>query len=261
MACGDNPVLSKQPLSPRGALVTRETREWKMPEYKKLLWTTVAGLAAALCFSGAAVAQKGGGGGRGGGGGGSRGGAGPSMGGRGMGPSGGGWGGNRGRDFDDRRGFGGGWYGWGLGWDDWGWGSYGSWYGDDYDSYRSFYPSPLPFNGGPGAPSAGMSLDDEASTAVRINVRVPVDAEVWVEGARTTQAGRMRRFVSPPLDPDRNYTYTVRARWHDNDDVEVDRTRKVQVSAGDAITVNFLSSQGGAKKPAQPLLPPPAPVR
>jgi uncharacterized protein (TIGR03000 family) len=105
-------------------------------------------------------------------------------------------------------------------------------------------------------PSAPSAASDAAGTSVRINVRVPADAEVWVEGAKTSQTGPRRTFVSPPLDPDETYTYSVRARWRGAEG-EVDRTRKAQVSGGDEVTLNFV----GTGKPAEPLLPPPTPIR
>jgi uncharacterized protein (TIGR03000 family) len=104
--------------------------------------------------------------------------------------------------------------------------------------------------------SAVPAPREPAGTAVQINVRVPADAEVWVEGTKTTQTGTRRTFISPPLDPDEIYTYSVRARWHGADG-EVDRTRKAQVSAGDEITLNFV----GTGKPSESLLPPPTPIR
>jgi uncharacterized protein (TIGR03000 family) len=48
---------------------------------------------------------------------------------------------------------------------------------------------------------------------VYLNVQVPADAEVWIDGAKTTQMGANRRFASPPLTPGKNYTYEVTATW------------------------------------------------
>jgi len=224
-------------------------------------------LAAGLWLATPSLAQKGSGGGRGGGGG-AHGSPGPSFSGRSWGgPSGQwrggpGWGAGR-RDWDDRRGFGGGWYGYGGGLDNWGWGGWGypdwydrPWYWDDYAFYRHGYPSLPPTIAVPGD-LANVPSDDEADTAVRINVRVPADAEVWVEEEQTSQMGALRRFVSPPLDPAGTYTYTVRARWRDQGG-EVERTRKAQVKAGDEITLSFLTS--ARDKRPESALPPPVPV-
>jgi uncharacterized protein (TIGR03000 family) len=222
---------------------------------KRFWFMAAIGLTAASIYVSDTYAQKGGGG---------RGGAGPSMSGRGPGgPSGGqsrgspGWSGdwNRGR---------GGWYGWyGWGWEGWPNGYtngyadwyYRPWYWDDDAPFRRQYAVVQPvIIASP--TSARPSPSDPGGTAVRINVRVPADAEVWVEGAKTAQTGTRRTYVSPPLDPDETYTYSVRARWRGADG-EVDRTRKAQVSGGDEVTLNFV----GTGRPVEPLLPPPTPIR
>jgi uncharacterized protein (TIGR03000 family) len=45
---------------------------------------------------------------------------------------------------------------------------------------------------------------------VTIEVYLPEDAQLLVEGKETTSKGTMRRFVSPPLAPGK-YTYTIKA--------------------------------------------------
>ena len=69
-------------------------------------------------------------------------------------------------------------------------------------------------------------------------------------------------FQSPPLDPGRNYTYEVRARWTE-DAKEVSQTRKVRVRIGQRVTVDFTRPEpqpedlpgtpdGPDKKPVKP---------
>jgi uncharacterized protein (TIGR03000 family) len=80
----------------------------------------------------------------------------------------------------------------------------------------------------------------EFSTLARIRVRVPANALVAINGQITTPTGTMREFVSPSIDPNREYAYTVEARWTENGR-EVDRTRKVTFFAGDRITIDFIN--------------------
>src|SRR5262249_38838927 len=70
----------------------------------------------------------------------------------------------------------------------------------------------------------------DSSRAVQIDVRVPTGAMIWFDGAATTQTGSLRRFVSPPLKPDTDYVYWVKARWQE-DGRDVTRTREVTVQA------------------------------
>jgi len=69
-------------------------------------------------------------------------------------------------------------------------------------------------------------------------VAVPADAEVWLDGTKTTSTGALREFTSPTLTPGQRYTYQVRARWHENGH-EVTQTQKVTVSAGADVTIRF----------------------
>ena len=78
-----------------------------------------------------------------------------------------------------------------------------------------------------------------SANTVKLNVRVPdSDAQVWVEGELTRQSGRTREYTSPPINPDRNYVYEVRARWMENGRT-MDQTKRLPVRANDTLTVDF----------------------
>jgi uncharacterized protein (TIGR03000 family) len=65
------------------------------------------------------------------------------------------------------------------------------------------------------------------------------DAELLIDGVRTKQTGASRRFVSPPLDRARTFTYTVTARWEPNNYTTVIRTRPARVQAGQEIEIDL----------------------
>jgi uncharacterized protein (TIGR03000 family) len=88
-----------------------------------------------------------------------------------------------------------------------------------------------------------------SDTRAQITVSVPVDAEIWFEGSKTTSTGSVREFHSPPLTPGGRYTYEVRVRWNENGH-EVTQTQKVQVTAGTHVNMHF---------PLQPTNAPTAP--
>jgi uncharacterized protein (TIGR03000 family) len=73
---------------------------------------------------------------------------------------------------------------------------------------------------------------------VYIEVRVPADAEIWFDGAKTVQAGTVRRFVSPPLTPGRDYSYEVRAKWRE-DERELTQSRRITFHAGEQVSITF----------------------
>jgi uncharacterized protein (TIGR03000 family) len=98
-----------------------------------------------------------------------------------------------------------------------------------------------------GVPAGTLSGDNDyaygateeiAYDAVLINVRVPAGAEVRFDGSKTSQTGGLRWFVTPALVPGRDYSYEIRARWMEAGRA-VEETRKINLRAGDRLTINF----------------------
>jgi uncharacterized protein (TIGR03000 family) len=94
------------------------------------------------------------------------------------------------------------------------------------------------------APAAAWADGGVAATAakpaarVEITMHVPAGAHIWFDGEATMQTGTTRVFVSPPLEPERQYVYVVRVRWSVGGDT-VERTRRLAVEAGDQISLDF----------------------
>jgi uncharacterized protein (TIGR03000 family) len=144
--------------------------------------------------------------------------------------------------------------------------SYGGYYpsyGGYNPSYGNYYPSGGYYS--PGAsyyPSSMSALyysqtnyfvlppaNTSASTATRspnekaaIEVRVPVNAQVWFDGKQTTQKGSERYFATPPLALGKSYTYEVRATWKNSDGNPITQTREITVEPGKWSIVNFMDS-------------------
>ncbi len=79
------------------------------------------------------------------------------------------------------------------------------------------------------------TLPDEPA---RVDVQVPVGAELWFDGQRTSQGGADRVFHTPPLEKGRSYHYEVRARWTE-DGKTIEQTQSVPVTAGGRARVVF----------------------
>jgi uncharacterized protein (TIGR03000 family) len=71
-----------------------------------------------------------------------------------------------------------------------------------------------------------------------IELRVPAQATVWFNGAKTSQEGADRAFQTPPLPPGSAYLYEVRARWSD-DGTPVEQTKAIRVRAGERARIVF----------------------
>jgi uncharacterized protein (TIGR03000 family) len=76
--------------------------------------------------------------------------------------------------------------------------------------------------------------------AALVIVKLPDDAELWIDDARTVQEGSYRRFVTPALEPGHQFFCTLRVRWHIKD-ADLTRVEKVHVERGESVTVNFLT--------------------
>lgn len=87
-----------------------------------------------------------------------------------------------------------------------------------------------------------MATDNRA----HIWLRVPENAEVWVNGVKTRQSGESRYYYSPPLTPGRQYAYQMRVRWT-KDGKPVEQTQRVLVSAGSTMHRDFTRSAGNDK--------------
>ncbi len=107
-------------------------------------------------------------------------------------------------------------------------GSY--YYGGDSDTS----PPPPPSNETVAANAPAVDPN-----SANVEVRLPENATLWIQGQQATETGAVRHFVSPPLEKDKTFTYEIRARWTDASGKETDRTKKVEVKGGAWIGVDF----------------------
>jgi uncharacterized protein (TIGR03000 family) len=117
------------------------------------------------------------------------------------------------------------------------------------DAYYDTTPR-LPEEYAPPMPPAEGSAGS-ADGSVRLTVRVPAEAEIFVDGVATKQAGSTRKFVSPPLTAGQDFTYELTARWTENGR-EVVQTRRVNVTAGDRRVVDFTQADTETIAPPKP---------
>jgi uncharacterized protein (TIGR03000 family) len=74
-----------------------------------------------------------------------------------------------------------------------------------------------------------------------IKVMVPTsEAQVWFGNTLMTQQGMDRLFHSPELAADKQFSYSIKARWM-QDGQPVEQTRQISVRAGQTSTADFRS--------------------
>lgn len=83
----------------------------------------------------------------------------------------------------------------------------------------------------------------------RIRVRLPVNAEVTINGKQTTSTGAVREYETPELNPERVYTYLVKAKWFE-DGMMIEKSLRVRALSGNRVTINFVPP---AEERPQPL--------
>jgi uncharacterized protein (TIGR03000 family) len=99
----------------------------------------------------------------------------------------------------------------------------------------------------PGAmPTLAWAWHAGTQATAEITVIVLPNAEVFFDGQPTVQKGSQRVFASPPLEVGQKYHYHVRARWNEAGKT-VEHTRKVEITAGAKVQVDFLKAGVGSK--------------
>ena len=81
--------------------------------------------------------------------------------------------------------------------------------------------------------------DDKPTEPAYLNVKVPANAKLEIEGRPTMATGELRLFMSPPLVPGKKYTYTLKVIVPGPDGKEVTRTETVPIVAGKTVDVDL----------------------
>jgi len=158
--------------------------------------------------------------------------------------------GRRGRFFGRRRGgndYNYGSYGYGSGSGCHG-GCHGSSYGSGCHGSSGYYGAPTG--------DAGYNYGSLGNAAL-INVKVAANATLTFDDEPTQQTGEFRQFMTPALEPGKNFSYTVHAKWQDGGR-DMDQSRKVSVRAGQQTQVDFNTAQAQDPKASPEPAPQPA---
>ena len=81
-----------------------------------------------------------------------------------------------------------------------------------------------------------------ANATATLNIRLPQNVHLWIQGKEIVNPGTAFTLVSPALESGFNYTYQLKAQWSEGG-AQVVRTRPVQVRAGETVNVD-LTTEG-----------------
>ena len=97
-------------------------------------------------------------------------------------------------------------------------------------------------------PSTDRPPPDDAA---HLQLTVPENAEVIIDGNKTIQTGTVREFVSPTLKAGTTYSYRITVRYPDATGKAVEDTRDIRFTANDWFAIDF------TRPPPAPTAPPP----
>jgi uncharacterized protein (TIGR03000 family) len=120
---------------------------------------------------------------------------------------------------------------------EYGLGSFGSYgYGYAPGSYPTGAASVTP--PASSAPVLYSETTSEPDTHALVIVKLPADAQLWIDNKPTTSTGPRRKFASPPLALGSHYAYDLKATWKEKGH-EVTQTQRVEFTAGAHVNVTF----------------------
>jgi uncharacterized protein (TIGR03000 family) len=145
---------------------------------------------------------------------------------------------------------------------------YGGYGGGYYDGgYPSYYGAPAYYNN-PGYAYPPANYDPTfagvqtqsayapsaiAPTQAKVVVRLPANAQLWVDDYQSQQSGPVRELTTPAtLEPGKPYHYTLKAQWT-QDGQPVTQERKVTFQAGQRIAVDLTQAEQGPAPTAPPV--------
>ena len=88
-----------------------------------------------------------------------------------------------------------------------------------------------------------MAVADFQPAPAIILVSLPAEAKLMVDDHTTTSTSAQRRFASPPLQPGKDFHYTLKAEMV-RDGQTVVATKEVTVRAGETTRATFTTSAG-----------------
>lgn len=90
------------------------------------------------------------------------------------------------------------------------------------------------------APPRTAPAPEENGTQARVNIQVPADAKLFVDGMETKATSENRVFTTPPLERGRSYYYELRVEVV-RDGRTLSETRQLVVRPGETATASFAS--------------------
>jgi uncharacterized protein (TIGR03000 family) len=87
-------------------------------------------------------------------------------------------------------------------------------------------------------PVRGQDTPKQQSVTLKVLLPAP-NVKLMIQDKVTQQYGTERVFVSPALEPGKDYIYTLTAKWEPNNYTKITRTKSVKVQAGQTVDIDL----------------------
>jgi uncharacterized protein (TIGR03000 family) len=98
----------------------------------------------------------------------------------------------------------------------------------------------MPYGMIPGGNPGAVEVAPAPATSATLDLIVPANAEVWLDGKKTTQTGTTRSFTTQPLTSGQVSTQELRVTFNDKAGKAVTEQRKVQLRGAQRVVLNLV---------------------
>ncbi len=91
-----------------------------------------------------------------------------------------------------------------------------------------------------------------ASNQVALDIRVPANAEVWVNDKKMSLTGTLRTYTDDSLTTGQTYSYKIKAEWTPKGGSKESHQRTVEARPGERKSVDFTRSRTSPEQIKQP---------
>lgn len=81
----------------------------------------------------------------------------------------------------------------------------------------------------------------QSSMPATIEFLVPANAEILFQGVKASLTGTQRRFITPALDPEKEYSYQIKVTWTTPSGEQKEKEMELTINAGSQRVVNLLN--------------------
>jgi uncharacterized protein (TIGR03000 family) len=124
-----------------------------------------------------------------------------------------------------------------------------------YPQISAYGSDNIPLTSDPQAANPSSADRPPSDDLAHLQLTVPENATVLIDGTATTQTGSVREFVTPALAPGSRYSYKIAVRYTDAQGKAVEDARDISFRANDWFSIDFTRPQPQQQVPANPLLP------